>query len=202
MFSKLYKMPRWFENYFTGKVLDQLLLIASSFLIVFFIFKKLKFKSKILVLNKNILFFYGMILVIFLIWFTNHPQLRYGGYSISFLVLSIPIAYFFQKFEDRIFFEKKFKFLLMLVIVLFNLKNFLRINDEFHRTDHYKFNNFPFFAILEKEYTSEITESGLEVYQTNGHCWDVPSPCVHSLGELTLKTDKKYGYYFFVGFKE
>jgi len=176
--------------------------MLSSFLVIFFLFKKFKFKLEILVFNKNILFFYGMILAIFLIWFTNHPQLRYGGYSISFLVLSIPIAFFFQKFENKTFFEKKFKFLVILVIVIFNIKNSLRINDEFQRTDNFKFDNFPFFAIPEKEYFSEITESGLEVYKTNGHCWNVPSPCVHSLGELTLKTDKKNGYYFFVGFKE
>ena len=194
--------PRWLEYYFTGKVVDQLFLMLSSFLIVFFLFKKFKFKLKKLVFNKNILFFYGMILVIFLIWFTNHPQLRYGGYSISFLVLSIPIAFLFQKFENKTFFEKKFKFLVIIVIIIFNFKNSLRINDEFQRTDNYKFDNFPFFAIPEKKYFSEITESGLEVYKTNGHCWNVPSPCVRGLGELTLKTDKKYGYYFFVGFKE
>ena len=195
-------LPRWLEYYFTGKVLDQLFLMLSSFLVIFFLFKKFKLKLKILVYNKNILFFYGMILAIFLIWFTNHPQLRYGGYSISFLVLSIPIAFLFQKFENNNFFEKKFKFLVILVIVLFNVKNSLRINDEFQRTDNFKFDNFPFFAIPKKEYFSEITESGLEVYKTNGHCWNVPSPCVHSLSELTLKTDKKNGYYFFVGFKE
>ena len=100
--------PRWFEYYFTGKVFDQLLLIASSFLIVFFLFKKLKFKSKILVINKNILFFYGMILVIFLIWFTNHPQLRYG-YSISFSFIYTNV-YFFQNLKIEFFFEKKFEF--------------------------------------------------------------------------------------------
>ena len=194
--------PRWLEYYFTGKVVDQLFLMLSSFLIVFFLFKKFKFKLKKLVFNKNILFFYGMILVIFLIWFTNHPQLRYGGYSISFLVLSIPIAFLFQKFQNKAFFEKKFKFLVIIVIIIFNFKNSLRINDEFQRTDNYKFDNFPFFAIPEKKYFSEITESGLEVYKTNGHCWNVPSPCVRGLGKLTLKTDEKYGYYFFVGFKE
>ena len=89
---------------------------------------------------------------------------------------------------------------MILVIVLFNLKNLLRTMTNF--IELITINSIIFLAILEKGYTPEITDSGLEVYQTNGHCWNVPSPCVHRLGELTLKTDKKYGYYFFVGFKE
>ena len=85
----------------------------------------------------------------------------------------------------------------MITIVIFNLKNLVRINSEFQRNDHYRFNDFPFFAIPEKKYISEITESGLIVYKTEGHCWNTPSPCVQRLGKLSQKTKKKNGYYFF-----
>ena len=85
----------------------------------------------------------------------------------------------------------------ILIIVFFNTKNFLRINKEFNRTDEFKFNNFPFFAIPEKKVISEKTDSGLIIYKTNGHCWDVPSPCARGgLGKFTLKVRKKNGYYF------
>ena len=190
-------LPRWFEYYFMGKVKDQLLILTLTFLVTLFLFKDFKFKDKIVFFNKKSIFFYGLILIIFFIWFINHPQLRYGGYAICFLTLSIPIALFFQKFENKDFFKEKLKYLVILIIVIFNLKNLIRINDEFHRADHYKFNNFPFFAIPEKKYDFEKTPSGLVVYKTEGHCWNTPSPCVQSLGELTLKTIKKNGYYFF-----
>ena len=129
-------------------------------------------------------------------WFTNHPQLRYGGYSISFLVLSIPLALLFQNFENKKFFEKKFKFLVILIIVLFNVKNIDRINKEIQRTDHYSYDNFPFFAIPKKEYIFEKTTSGLVVYKTKGHCWNTPSPCVQSLGEFNFTITKKNGFFF------
>jgi hypothetical protein len=80
--------------------------------------------------------------------------------------------------------------------LIFNLKNVDRISTEFQRTDLYKFDNFPFFAIPEKEFISEKTSSGLTFYRTNGHCWNTPSPCVgHLSGKLEVK--KNNSYYFF-----
>ena len=191
-------VPRWFEFYFMGKVKDQLLILLLTFLISFILFKKFKFRTKVLTFNKKILFFYVIIFIIFSIWFTHHPQLRYGGYAICFLVISIPIALTFSKFENKLFFEKKLNYLLIFIIIVFNLKNITRINSEFKRTDLYKFNDFPFFAIPDKKYIFEVTESGLIVYKTKGHCWNVPSPCVQNLEKLSLKTTKKNGYYFFI----
>ena len=187
---------RWFEFYFMGKVKDQLLLLISIFFIVFFLLKYLRLKSQKLVIKKKVLFFYGIIMFIFFLWFANHPQLRYGGYSISFLIISIPMALIFQKYESKKFFGKRLKLLLILTIVFFNIKNFIRINDELKRTDQYRFVNFPFFSILEKKYDFEQTNSGLIIFKTIGHCWNVPSPCVQSLDKLNLKTIKKNGYYF------
>ena len=51
---------------------------------------------------------------------------------------------------------------------------------------------------LTKKYIFEVIESGLIVYKTKGHCWNVPSPCVQNLEKLSLKTTKKNGYYFFI----
>ena len=58
-----------------------------------------------LLVNKKILYFYSLFYNFF-IWFIKHPQLRYGGYSIVFLTLSIPIAIVFQKIENKNFFNK------------------------------------------------------------------------------------------------
>ncbi len=190
-------VPRWFEYYFSGKVKDQLLILILAFVITLFLFKNFKLKNSNFILSQKFLYFFGIILVIFLIWFTNHPQLRYGGYAICFLVISIPLAILFQKFKNKSFFQQKLKYLIAIIVVIFNLKNFTRINSEFQRNDHYKFDNFPFFAISEKEYVSEKTASGLIIYKTKGHCWNTPSPCVPSLEKLSLKTKKINRYYFF-----
>ncbi len=189
-------VPRWLDYYFAEKGKDQLLLLIFTFLLTFILFVRFKLRSANSIFNKEILFFYGIITTIFFIWFYNHPSLRYGGYSISFLFLSIPIAFFFQKFEGKILFEKNFRIIVILIIVSFNLKNFLRINNELERTDLFKFDNFPFFAIPEKKIIPEKTDSGLTIYKTNGHCWDTSSPCAIGFGKFELNVRKKNGYYF------
>ena len=78
-------LSRWIEKYFLGKFGEQLMLLVSVFIITFFFFKNLEIqKEKMLLVNKKILLFYSIILIIFFIWFTKHPQLRYGGYAIVF----------------------------------------------------------------------------------------------------------------------
>ena len=188
-------IPNWLEMYFKVKVLDQLGILASVFLVTFLLFKNLKFKTNNLFFNKKILLFYAIILIIFFIWFSKHPQLRYGGYSIIFLTLSIPIALIFHKVKTKDFFKEKFKYLVLLIIIIFNLKNINRIEKEFNRTDLYKYDNFPFFAIPEKEFISNNYPSGLIIHSTKGHCWNTPSPCTEGSASK-IKVKKNNRYYF------
>ena len=174
--------------------LEQLELLLAVFFIILLFFKNFKFKKESLILDKRIILFYLIILAIFFIWFTKTPTLRYGGYSIVFLTLSIPIALIYQKLKNKDFFEKKLKYLIILIIVLFNLKNINRIDKEFKRTDLYKFDNFPFFAIPEKKFISEVFPSGLTIYRTSGHCWNTPTPCIGHSGKINV--NKNNGYYF------
>ncbi len=192
-------VPNWFDKYFLPKFLDQLLILISTFIIVFLLFKKLKLKkSNKSFYNKKFLYFYLIISIIFFIWFFNHPTLRYGGYSIVFLTISLPIVVLFQNFENSKFFYKKFSFLIILVIILFNIKNFNRIVKEFERGDIYQYSNFPFYSIAEKKYSSKKFNSGLTIYAAH-HCWATPSPCGHLSDEL--KVLKKNGYFFISKFK-
>ncbi len=186
-------VPNWFEKYFVVKFLDQLMILLSSFLVVFLLFKKFKYrKNKNIFDKKKFFYFYFIISVIFLIWFFNHPTLRYGGYSAVFLFISLPTVLFFEKFESRDFFNKKFIFIICLVVILFNVKNFIRITDEFERGDSYRYSNFPFFSVVEKEYTYKKFNSGLTIYAAH-HCWATPTPCGH-LSEK-IKVSKKSGYF-------
>ena len=188
-------VPNWIENYASGKLFEQLQLLLVVFFIILMFVKKLKFKSEKLIFKNKILIFYLIIFIIFSIWFMNHPTLRYGGYPVIFLSLAFPVAFLFQKLENKKFFDKKLKFIIILVIVAFNFKNITRIDKEFNRSDLFKFNNFPFFALPEKKFVAEKFPSGLTIYRTKGHCWNTPTPCIGNLSrELSVK--KKYGYYF------
>ena len=187
-------VPNWIENYASGKLFEQLQLLLAVFLIIFIFVKKFKFKSEKLVFKNNIIFFYLIVFVIFSIWFINHPTLRYGGYPAIFLTLAFPFAFLFQKLENKQFFDKNLKFIIILVIVAFNFKNITRVNKEFNRSDLYRFDNFPFFALPEKKFVAEKFSAGLTIYRTDGHCWNVPTPCIGNLSsEVNVK--KKHGYY-------
>lgn len=187
----------WIEKYFLVKFLDQIGIFLAVFLMIIFFFKKLKFDFGNSQKNKNnfkIIIFYFTIVIIFLIWFFNHPQLRYGGYSIFFLTVSIPLALFFSKLKDKNFLEKKLIIFIFVIATIFNFKNFNRLNDEFKRTDLYKYDNFPFFSIPEIKYIEQKNDINFKIYRTEGHCWNVPSPCIAN--ENKIKVKNLFGYYF------
>ena len=184
----------WFERYFIGKFTDQIGILFLSYLIIFFLFKRIKFDEFKIINTKKIIYFYFILIIIFSIWLFNHPTLRYGGYSIFFLILAFPIALIFSYFKENKNFDRNINFLIIFIIIIFNLKNFDRINKEFNRSDIFKFSNFPFYAIKNKEFTKTKLESGLDIYtQNSGHCWAIPSPCG---GINNIVSDKKNAYYF------
>ena len=188
-------ISNWIEMYFKVKILDQLGILVTVFFVTFLFFKRFKYNVTVSLFNKKILFFYAIVFIIFYIWFSKHPQLRYGGYSILFLTLSIPISILFNKIKNRELFLTKFRYFALIVIIIFNFKNFTRIQEEFERTDIYKYDNFPFFSIPVKEFTANKYPSEFIIYSTKGHCWNTPSPC--SEGAVNkIKVKKNNRYYF------
>ena len=187
-------VSNWAERYFYAKVLDQLAILVSSIVILFILFKNLNFnQKKKLKLDKKIIFFYFLILIIFFIWFSKHPTLRYGGYAIAFLTLSIPVSLIISNFNNRGSFTKRFKFFILFVIIVFNFKNVLRIEKEIERGDHYKFIDFPYFALKNKDYKIYQYEDGLKIFSAH-HCWATPTPC----GQVNERVyvEKHKNYYF------
>ena len=189
-------VSNWFDVYFKKKFLDQILILLSCSIVVIFLFRKFQFENlKIKNLEKfYIVFIYFILIVIFCFWFFKHPTLRYGGYSIFFLVFIVPLMTlaYLLKVEKKNLHKKKL-ILVIFVFMVFNLKNFNRINNEFNRDDHYKFDNFPFFALKEKKYLS-FNLNNLTLYSAH-HCWATPSPC----GQINEKiTTYKKGSYFFI----
>ncbi len=185
--------PNWIINYFTGKFVDQILILIVVILITIFIFKSTSVKKNTNLNKKNCFFYYSILLIIFYIWFSNHPTLRYGGYSIFFLIVAIPTSLIINNFKDKNFFNKKFSFLIILVVIILNFKNFDRIVNEFNREDMFKYKNFPFFSIHSPKFTKKKFENNLIMYSSQGHCWSTPTPCGNT---TNIKVIKKNGYYF------
>ena len=186
-------LSNWIEKYFFNKVLDQSGILLSTFLLILFLFKKMSLKSPGVDFKKKIFFFYFLILIILLIWFFNHPTLRYGGYAIIFLTLSIPFSILLNNFFDKKNYIHRAKFLIIFVIIIFNIKNLSRIEKELNRDDFFKYTDFPYFKIKEKKYKIKKFDSGLTIYSAH-HCWSTPTPCGH-VDEKIFVT-KKNGYFF------
>lgn len=193
-------LSNWFDKYFLVKVVDQIGIFVSCLIFVFYCLFDFTKRSKLFFNIKNY-FFYLPILIIFLIWFLKHPTLRYGGYSIVFLSLSIPISIFFSKYSFKKNLNRNLIILFTIVSIIFNTKNLIRIKNEFNREDTYKYSNFPYYAVLNADYEQTKYDSGLIIYQPkniknqSNYCWKIPSPCTMSFG-LKLTIELKNGYYF------
>ncbi len=181
--SGLNWFQNWIDNYFFNKVSDYILIIFFINLIIYFIYKKeIKFSAKELLLTKKILI--PIAIFILSVWFFKHPSLRYGGYTpLAFLIIFVFLFFYNDKFKKKrlkknIYF--KTKILVLLAILIFNVKNFTRINFELNREDQYKFTNFPFFSVKEKNYQKFKLGDNNYLYVTDGYCWATPSPCTNT----------------------
>ncbi len=171
---------QWLDIYFFNKVLDFILILIFINIIFYFLFKNeihIDIKTKKL-LNKFITPFLFLIIVF---WFFKHPSLRYGGYfPISILIVLFAVN-LYKKSKIKNGLNKnyllKIKGILLITIIIFNLKNIVRINYEFGREDQYKFTNFPLFFVKEKKYKSLKLDNKQYLNITEGYCWATPTPC-------------------------
>ena len=132
----------WINEYFFNKVSDFFLGIISVIIILGLIFYSKKTKK--IIINKNILFLFLLLIVLSFEWFYNHPALRYGGYSLISAILFIPASYFFSSFiMDKTKMKKKFFVLIFISLIVFTGRNFIRINNEIVQ---YKFNPITDFS--------------------------------------------------------
>ena len=109
-------VPNWFEKYFVVKMLDQIAIFFVSFIILILIFKKFKLNKNIKNFNKwNFWLIYLVVIFIFFIWFNKHPALRYGGYPVFFLVISMPFSYLISKLENTDYFYLRLKYFVLFI---------------------------------------------------------------------------------------
>ncbi len=188
-------VTNWFKKYFIIKFLDQISILLLCIILSLLFCKKFITSNNKIFFKKEFLFFYSIIVFIFYIWFTHHPTLRYGGYSIFYLLIAFPTSFIFYKLKNKNDYIKKFKFFIIFVFLIVNIKNFNRILNEIDRDDVYSFKDFPFFSIDKKKFTQNKYETGLTIYSAH-HCWATPSPCGNISDFNSLRLHKKKGYNF------
>lgn len=177
-------VSNWLKEYFFTKFSDFILVVLTISLIVYLLSsKKNKVKHFSKKNNFNFLLLYSTILIVFLIWFSNFPTLRYAGYSISFFLIILPICFFISKYkinnEKKYFYRLKIFFVICLVI--FNIRNFERINTKLELNEHssYNFTNFPFYWTKNLNYSRKnINNYEISFLKSKDHCWDVKPVCV------------------------
>ncbi len=135
--SGLNWVPNWIQNHFFNKISDFLLslffiLIISSFFLVRY--------KKVNLQKKNFYLFYGVLLLLLLEWFLNHPALRYGGFTLIALFIFVPLSIFIEnRLNLNSKLKKKITFLIFISFLIFSFKNIDRILKE---SDKYKYNPF------------------------------------------------------------
>lgn len=191
----------WLGNYFKNKVLD---FILVTFVIIFifylFFFKEQSIKKiKNYDLKKNLLIFYILTIIVFLLWFLNFPTLRYAGYLIFYLLIIFPFIIFFDNFIDtkKNSYLKKISFIFLICYFVFLYKNFSRLSSELiiPEDQNHNFTNFPYFWIDDIEYEEKFI-NGIKVYSTNGMCWNIPSTCIRNVESIDIQKKNNYIFYF------
>jgi hypothetical protein len=197
--SNFHWVGNWFKMHFLTKISDFILTLFIIILITFLIFFSFNKKNNDKV-NYKFYIIYLVILTLFLIWFINHPTIRYGGYIIISALFFFPAANFlviFFEFNRDV--KKKLNILIIITFLIFNFKNLTRIVNEFKRNDFYKFTNFPFYSSETDKYRKYYTASGHLLYMADGtagnYCWALPTPCGYI--DNNIKSKEVFNYIFY-----
>jgi hypothetical protein len=170
----------WYKQYFLGKFTDFLLLLLVINLIIFFLFnRKIYFDKKNFYKVQKILL--SLSVLILILWFFKHPSLRYGGYfPVSLFSISI-FLFLYSKSKKTDNHLKTTKILILLIILIFNFKNIVRLVK-----GPYKFDNFPFYNVVKKDFKAISHEGNEYMYITEGYCWASPTPCSNTKREIKV----------------
>jgi hypothetical protein len=146
----------WFEKYFFNKVSD--LIYSLIFISIIFIatFRGSKISKNF---NRNYKTLFLILLVIFFIWFSFHPTLRYGGYHLFFFLFFIPLSLFLEKFyKNHKNLGKKITILVIVTSLIFIGRNISRLHKE---NEIYSYNllknvNYPIDKNFSFRYQTEM----------------------------------------------
>ena len=147
-------------------------------MIISFCYSSKKKSKKIINENKLV---YFLILFFLIEWFLNHPAMRYGGYvliGLPLIIFSSSIIIKFNISKNKVF--NLTVFFVILSILIFNLRNIVRINKEIDIYG-YKPLESPFFYVDNVE-SKIITEyKDLKIFKPlDNTCWASKTPCSYN----------------------
>ena len=181
-------VPNWINIYFFNKVSDFILGILLMFFITFLFFKpkKISFKS-----FGKFSIIYILLIILFLEWFFNHPSLRYGGYVIIFLLLTIPISVLLEN-QDLKFKEKfnSIKIIFLIGIIIFAGRNINRLNNEY-KIYNYTFYKNPYYRIQDKFFYMQNKKN--KFFKKPDYC-----ESINFDSKLNCKKKNGYNFYYFI----
>ena len=109
--------------------------------------------------DRNYKTLFLILLVIFFIWFSFHPSLRYGGYHLFFFSFFIPLSIFLEKFNKNLEnLGRKITIILVITTLIFVGRNISRLHKE---NKIYSYNllknvNYPIDKNLSFRYQKEM----------------------------------------------
>ena len=113
--------------------------------------------------------------------------MRYGGYILVALPFLIFTSLYLSKFSYNLKKIKKISyFLLGTSIIIFNLQNIKRINQE-HKQYGYKPLESPYYLIPKLKFEKKNISNVLFYKPINNMCWNTPTPCVGSFNGYNIK---------------
>ena len=130
----------WIEHHFFYKIFEFLLIVLTLTILINFYFSKSIIKLDNDKKDRLIVLILSILSILF--WLITVPQFRFG-FSAIVIFLFFLFSFFLNlniKFNN-----KKIKYLIIFGLLVLNLKNLNRINNEFSRNDFYKFTNFPYY---------------------------------------------------------
>ncbi len=175
-------VSNWLDLYFFNKVSDFLLGLLVVCLIVFIVFRKQSLKMEKKQFNFSyVSIIYLFILILFFEWFLNHPALRYGGYILIASLLFIPFSFYLEKQNNLIDnLKPKIKLLIFLTIIIFLVRNGLRINDEINKYNYKPFTK-SFYYIDNNHF--RISNSFDTLILNYDNCKNKKEPCDPTLSK-------------------
>ena len=182
--------PYWFKNHFRHKILDFLAVFFIALSLVFWSIKRDSLRK----LKNQKKYNFSFILASFLsffIWFSVLPQFRFGFASIFLLILSLAALFVANIKKINL---KKINYIILISILIFNFKNVDRIYKEINRNDFYRYSNFPWFWLPERNFQSKKFYNSDDLYYLPSglmsSCFNVPTPCAFKKNKLIIRKEK------------
>ena len=125
--------------------------------------------------------------MLFCEWFYKHPTLRYGGYSLLASLIFLPTSLFLSNSPIKKKIKKKLiTAILVASLLIFNVRNVIRINKEIKI---YNFASFPFFYVPKGDSKLINLNENINLYipKNIDACWATKTPCSGGVENIEVK---------------